>query len=458
MHRISGFLLPLLAFLSVAATAQAPIRVADRIVPAAPPAFRTDTLSLLEVLTRARDTHPLPQAASARVAAARGSRRTAGAFANPVLQYQVENTPLPGRGAVPMDREAMTTVMVPLEPLYQRGPRITRADADIRAAEADARLATIRLELDAAHAFYRASLAQVTFNVTRDLSAWLDSVVAYNQSRVKEGIASEADLIRARLEADRVSAELSMQEADFAREQAALSSFVSPSTTTSFVLAITHRPLEWRLAESPDPGNERASVLTERTPSVQAARERVSSSAAGVRLERRMLIRDLSATLGTKQTGGFTSLIAGVSLPLPLFTKNGGEVARATAEERAAEFELAAAQRSASAELRGALDAATVLLRRTTFLAAPAPDGPEAIPAVLARADELRRIALGAYREGAVPLLSVLDAARAWGEMRIAFYRALFAQHESVLALAAALGTPPDQVLSSPMPTLQVPR
>jgi cobalt-zinc-cadmium efflux system outer membrane protein len=170
------------------------------------------------------------------------------------------------------------------------------------------------------------------------------------------------------------------------------------------------------------------------------------------------VIRDFSAMLGTKQSAGFTSLIAGLSVPLPLFTQNRGEIARATAEQRVAEFELLSTQRTASAELVGAYDAAKILMDRATLLTARQPGSPTNAPAVLARADESRRIALGAYREGAVPLLSVLDAARAWGDVRIAFYRALFAQHESVLALAAALGLDPAQVLLSPSPLLQVPR
>lgn len=461
MHRILGLSITCLALAFANAAAQDP---ASRVAPSSrePSSVpQVDTMTLLDVLSRVRDAHPLDRAAAARVAAARGSRRAAGAFTNPVVQYQVENTPIPGRGSIPMDREAMTMAMIPLEPLYQRGPRIARADAGVRAAEADARTTAIHLALDAARSFYRASMARVTVNVTRDLSAWLDSVVTYNQARVKEGIAAEADLIRAQLEADRVAAELSMQEADLAREQAMLSSFLGSYTTSSFVVAISHRPINWRLSEPEDaaaPGTERSLLLVERTPPIQAARERVSSAAAGVSMERRMLIRDVSATLGTKQTAGVTSLIAGVSLPVPLFTQNRGEIERATAEQRAAEFELAAARRTASAELQGALDAATVLLKRANTLAAPQAGGPTALPAVLARADESRRIALGAYREGAVPLLSVLDAARSWGEVRMTFYRALFAQHESVLVLAAALGIPPVQVLSSTEPVLQVPR
>ena len=64
--------------------------------------------------------------------------------------------------------------------------------------------------------------------------------------------------------------------------------------------------------------------------------------------------------------------------------------------------------------------------------------GPE--PSYLQRADEARRITLGAYQEGAVPLLQVLDAARAWGEARLSYYRTLYAQHDSVLLVLLAKG------------------
>jgi outer membrane protein TolC len=67
-------------------------------------------------------------------------------------------------------------------------------------------------------------------------------------------------------------------------------------------------------------------------------------------------------------------------------------------------------------------------------MAGAGPDG------LLARADEMRRIALGAYREGAIPLIQVLDAARAWGDTRLTFYRTLYAQHQMVLALIVANG------------------
>lgn len=454
----AGFLLT--APSAAAAQGSTGTTASSAVSPSAP--SRAAPLTLSDVLVGVRTGHPIAQAAEARIDAARGSRIGAGAFSNPILQYQVDDTPIPGRGPIPMDREAMTTAMIPLEPLYQRGPRIARADADVRAAEANARTQGIELAVDAARAFYRVAAAQVSVDVTRDLAAWLDSVVTYNRARVKEGIAAEADLIRAQLEQDRVTADLTMQEADLSRERATLASYLGrPLAAVGITVAIADRPLSWRLSELGDAlarSRSEPTALLDGTPRVQAARERVESATAGISVERRMVLKDVSATLGTKRSAGFTSLIAGVSLPLPVFSRNRGEIARANAEQRVAAYELAAARRSGSAELLGAYGAAAVLRERATLLSSPLPGSPSPTPAVLARADESRRIALGAYREGAVPLLSVLDAARAGGEVRVMFYRVLFAQHESVLALAAALGIPPDDVLATSAPALSVPR
>src|SRR6266550_3488952 len=107
------------------------------------PLIAQDTLgrepvSLLQVLDSVAARYPSLEAARARIRAARGSRSTAGTLGNPILMYQVDNQPLPGRAAPPMDREMMLTAMLPLEPLYQRWSRVSGANAEVRAAEADA--------------------------------------------------------------------------------------------------------------------------------------------------------------------------------------------------------------------------------------------------------------------------------------------------------------------------------
>jgi cobalt-zinc-cadmium efflux system outer membrane protein len=142
--------------------------------------------------------------------------------------------------------------------------------------------------------------------------------------------------------------------------------------------------------------------------------------------------------VGLKRTEGTSSLMAGISLPVPIFDQNRGDVARAHAERDLAAAELANTERTVGAEIRGALEAARLLSQRAELLSGNR--GGRRV-GFLARATEARRISVGAYQEGAVPLLQVLDAARAWGEARVAFYRTLFAQHESIIAVLAAGGT-----------------
>lgn len=409
------------------------------------PLIAQDTLSrepvsLLQVLDSVAARHPSLQAARARIRAARGSRSTAGALGNPMLMYQVENAPFPGRSAPPMEREAMLTATLPLEPLYQRWSRVSGANAEIRAAESDAAGERQRVGLNAARAFYRTALAQVGHEAARDLAGWLDTVVAYNQARVREGVAAEADLIRAELERDRAEAEATMHEANLARARADLAAFVGDQAASSLQLVVVEDDVPLALPDTSAPGRGLAT-----RPDIRAARERLAAAGASVVSERTSLIRQLGLTVGTKRSAGTTSLIAGVSMPFPLFDQNRGAIARATAEREAASFDLAARERAARAETISASEAARLLTARMALLARPSRG-----EGYLARADEARAIALGAYREGAIPLIQVIDAARARGEARLTYYQILYAQHESVLELLAAQGVD----LASALPTI----
>jgi cobalt-zinc-cadmium efflux system outer membrane protein len=422
---------------------------------AQPPTARPLTLrSLIEsVVTR----HPSLEAAQSLVRAARGSRRTAGAFGNPVLAYQLENAPLPNRAAPSMDREAMTTAMFPLEPVFQRAPRVRAADANTRAADADARAMRQRLVMEAATAYYRTALAQVRVDITTDLVHWLDTLVSYNRVRAEEGVIAEADWLRATLERDRTVAEGALHDVELASARAELRRFLGGDSQLGAPLVVAGDSLPLPLPTfgvtlatsvlSSGADTTRALALTRALgtrPEMIGARERVAAAAAGISAERSMLLRELSAMLGTKRSAGTTSLVAGLSLPLPLFDRNRGEVDRATAERAAAVFESAVQERAIRADVEAAYASARILSARVSALASR--DAASGRPvqgtgiALLDLAEESRRIALAAYREGAVPLLQVLDAARARGEARLAFFEVLYAQHASVLALFTAEG------------------
>ena len=371
--------------------------------------------------------HPTILAAQARTRATSAARQTAGQLGNPVLGYEVDNTPFPGgRPLQGIDREAMTTITLPLEPLYQRGARRKQADALVSASTAESHATAQAVSLDATRAFYRVAQFQVRVEANRDVVAWLDSVVAYNQARVREGAVAEADLIRSQLERDRTRAEGASQAADLARARAELAAFLGEAPSNGMSLRASAPNVLLAMPASPGTDTER--------PDVRAARERVRATNAAIGLERSMFLRQVGAMIGTKQTVGTTSMIAGLSLPLPLFDQNRGEVARATAERDAAVLDAEASSRMAKSQVSGAMEAVRLLTERASAMRAGADTG------YLARADQARRIALGAYREGAVPLLQVLDAARASNDARLAYFDLLFAQHLAVFDLLYASG------------------
>ena len=91
----------------------------------------------------------------------------------------------------------------------------------------------------------------------------------------------------------------------------------------------------------------------------------------------------------------------GLALPIPLFHRNGGEVAQARAARARAQAELDLTRREQNAELERARRTYAVATARVTR-----------DRSLLAGADQVAAMSLQAYREGAVPLANVLEAQR----------------------------------------------
>ncbi len=423
--------------------------------------FRDSTaLSLTEVMQRAMDRHPMVEAARARVVSASGGLRTAKTLPNPVLTYWAENLRRPGLSAsTSLDHESQAYAMLPLEPLFQRWPRIARADAEVRAADADVALAQQHVALDAARAFFRVANAQVAVDAADDVRQSLATLVTFNQARVREGAAPESDMIRTQLELDRVSANATLDRVELARARSQLTTYLARpadamrAVSDAGLANMRSRDLRVDVNDAvvamTTPSalptlDELVGYARTARPDLVASRARAEAARAEVTAQRTLTVRQIGATFGTKRTLGVTSLIAGVSLPVPLFDQNRGDVQRASGERAAADQDYVWAEREAVAELEGTLEVARLLREQADQLRG----------SFLARAEDSRRIALAAYKEGAVSLLQVIDATRTLADARITYYRTLFAQRQSLLDLNAAAGVRP---LDGPSPRLAPP-
>lgn len=140
-------------------------------------------------------------------------------------------------------------------------------------------------------------------------------------------------------------------------------------------------------------------------PAVAAAEAVVRSSERTLSLAHRSVFATPSLQLGVERgdpTGAGGALpTVGLSLPLPLFNWNGGEVAQAAAARDRAQANVDAVRRETSAGLaraRRGLALARARLERDRRL--------------LASADRVAAMSLQAYAEGAIALATVLEAQR----------------------------------------------
>ena len=392
-------------------------------------------LTLDAVIASALAQHPLIAAARARVEAARGTARQTALWPNIVGTYWLENAALHGTSPTGLDRESSAYATVPLEPLYQRGPRVAHASQYVAAAEATAEMVRRQVANDAARAFFRVAMAQASVEAAEEDCANLEQLVAFNEARVREGAAPEGDLIRVRVEMDRSATDLVLAEVELTRARGELWLFVGtgPLTGRSPDMLRVRSPATGDLRDSPAPLGELLKTATTSRPEVLSARARVASATASAEYEGRLSVRQLGGTFGIKNTAGQRSMIAGVSVTLPLFDRNQGAVQRATADRVAAEQELAWATRTVSAEVQTSFAAAERLRAR----AADVQD------TVVERAESARAVALAAYREGATTVLQVIDASRALAEARLSSARLLLAERQSRFDVLMGSGSDP---------------
>ena len=404
-------------------TAPQPSTVSGPPSPAAPLAPRTgplpQALTLEQALDEALARSPTVVAAQADVEASRGRLRQAGFRPNPQLSVDVEN--FTGSGVYSGLNSVETTVTVnqQLDLFGRRSARVNAAQAALAAQEV--RLAIARADLvqavrtqfaGAAAARDRLRLAIDNAERARELARIADELVAAGREpplralRARANFAQTEAALRAAEAADLTARRLLAGLFGVAGEVRAVTGPLAP---VALGVIEPRATLEVRLAEA----------------------ERLQAQTA---LRQEQVARRLNPSVGVgvrrlEQTSD-TALVAGVSVPLPLFDRNQGNIAAASAAIRAAEARRDAALALATARIGNA----------QTNLAAARARVDALERAALPQATEALRLANLAYRAGRLTLLELLDAqqalAAAQGELIDA--RAALAEASATLVRAAA--------------------
>jgi cobalt-zinc-cadmium efflux system outer membrane protein len=147
-----------------------------------------------------------------------------------------------------------------------------------------------------------------------------------------------------------------------------------------------------------------------------AARADVQAHQAQARFARAERIPSVTATGGIKrQSDGLHGAFIGLSVPFPIFDRNGGAVDAADAVVRGSQERLALTRRELQNDVLRATDAYAALRRRAALLTDDA----------IGDAADLLEIALVAYDAGDMELVELLDAAEALHQARTAEARLL---------------------------------
>lgn len=359
-------------------------------------AFAQTPLSLADALARARESSPVMAAAKARVAAARDASGLAGRFLNPLIELRSENwaSGAPD-GALPLDVFATVTQTVELG--SKRGARRAVAAAGLTSATASEALVWRDLSRTIAGEYLAALRARDHARARADFAARMSEAARVMAQRVEVGSAPEAELLKLRTEETRAAVERTRADLAAARAAANLGAALGTDVPAG-ALQMPPRPAV--------PGGTAPSVTH---PELQLAASAVAQAKAAVDLERVRARPDVGVNAGFKRTGGYNTGVAALTVPIPLFDRNGVARALAAGQLSAAQHDLDATRQRLTTLLTASREAAAALAARAaeldTLLVTPARGARDA--------------ARAAFAAGALDVLRLVDAERLYVDAAI---------------------------------------
>ncbi|WP_163864402.1 TolC family protein [Myxococcus eversor] len=378
-----------------------------------------ESVTLEEALSLLAEHSPWTAAERARVDVAAAERVTAGMLPNPSLSYGGQRLASGANtGAV---SQHQLTLEQPLLLFGQRGVRREVADLGVKAEQARVASSLAERTLAVRAAFAALLARQESLRILEENQTDLGGVEQVVRGRASAGETSRYDVERIGVESRSLEVEVRNARADVedaAGQLASLLGFPQWSPRARGTLGNTHAmPDLERLWEQ----------AREHRPSLVAVRERQAMARGSLSLARRERLPVPSLAAGTLLTRreNSVSVYLGLSLPVPLFDRNQGAIARASAEVDAESRALDAEVAEARAELARAH---AVLSGRSQALATLEHEVVERLPI-------LRKMAEDAYREGRGSILELLDALRSLKDLRLLHLR----QQEAVQQAEAAV-------------------
>lgn len=372
--------------------------------------------------------HPEIEISRAKLALARAGVKTAGQIPNPTLSAS------PGQYPAFADASAWTVgflVSFVLEIAGKRGKRVEQARNLVEAARQDIATAAWQVRGSVRSALLDLWAAEGRLRLVQQRQTVQAQVVALLEGRFAAGETSALDVARERINLSQVRLSLRDVERQAAEARARLAAAVGVPVRAIEPVKLSLGAFD-RPAETPDvndlaAGSLRRKALLERTDVLGLLAE-YEASQSGLRLEIAKQFPNLNVGPGYTYDQGFDLYTFGLSVELPIFNQNQGQIAEAEARRKEAAARFVALQ----AKIIGDIDRAIASYRGGTRAVATADT------LLWDHARHRQRIDR-AFQLGEVDRLAPLTAEQERAVIELARFEALLQQREALALIEDAL-------------------
>ena len=396
----------------------APVMAQDKPIAIEKPAAKA-MLTLEQAIAVALEKSPVLAASSSRASASDAARSQAGALPNPELSLEAEN--IYGDYDGFENAEVTYGISQLVELPGKRGSRIKIADA----------------EKEKSHFARDAAQLDLIYGVTvayADLAAVQQDVYILGEehnlaSEVLESVAAKVEAGREppiqknKAEIERTASQIALERArrTLSAKKQALSALMGGGTR-DFVVTIGSLPI----TGEPEPLETYLARLPQ-TPDVKSLEAEVTKAKSSLSLEKANAIPDPTFDIGLRdfREDDSQALVAGFSIPLPVFNMNRAGIKRATHDLNAVQSDHQGAQLSLEASLTEIYGNYSSAYSETVALK----------NAVLPGAEEAFRFAREGYEAGKFGYLDVLDAQRTLFDARKQFNQSILDYHRQRAAI-----------------------
>jgi outer membrane protein, heavy metal efflux system len=381
----------------------------------APATAQTHTLSLGQAIDLALANSPSLKAARTQVDQSRAQETTAGLRPNPVLQGDAQFLPIFSPNKFSSDNLTQDQQYdLGIGYLFERGgkrqKRLQAARDETEVTRSEVRDTERNLAFSVSQQFVAALLAKANLDFAVQNLESFRRTVEISETRHQAGDISQGDLLRIKVqllqfETDVSAARVALQTAMFALRQ--LIGFDSVAADYQIVGDFTYQPLE-TLEQA------QATALQKR-PDLAAARQSIVATRSQTALARANAKQDPTTSFNYSHTGGTSSASFFFNIPLPVFNRNQGEIARSRYAESQAAFNAKAAEELVVTDVQTAYEQAKTSGSIVDLYAS----------GYLKQAQESRDITEFAFRQGASSLIDLLDAERTYRSTQLAYRQAL---------------------------------